>query len=144
MPLVVRHALISLLIMPLVLLPATAKADDGDDIRRLMMKTFDRQDAPLKIDPVTVRDDLAVAGWTQADAGGRALLRQSNGEWSLTFCGGDALKQAGFLRDQGMRAAAADQFAAEIAAAEARTDPSMVAQFSRFDGVIPMSGLSQR
>lgn len=73
----VRNGLAALL---LAAMPVAAMAeDDAGAIRHVMMATFDKPEAPLTVDPVTVRGDLTVAGWAQGDMGGRALLRREEG-----------------------------------------------------------------
>ena len=119
-----------------------AAADDGSDtasIRHLMMATFDKPEAPLTVEPVTIHGDVAVAGWSQGDMGGRALLRRKDGSWTLTLCSGDALKEAASLRTFGLSEADAEALATAVVAAEAGIDPALVAKFSAFDGVVMMS-----
>lgn len=45
-----------------------------------MMATFDRRESPLIVAPVTVREDIPVAGWAQGEMVGRALLRRHGKE----------------------------------------------------------------
>lgn len=112
--------------------------DDAGAIRHLMMATFDRPEAPLLVDPVTVQGDLAVAGWAQGDMGGRALLRREEGTWELALCAGEALRDPAALAQLGLSAAEADALAAAVVAAEAPLDPALVAKFSSFEGVVMM------
>ena len=61
-----------------------ADASDEPAIRHLMLAMFDKPDARLDVGPVVVVDDRAVAGWTQGEMGGRALLRRkptAAGRW---------------------------------------------------------------
>lgn len=117
---------------------AAVAEDDTGAIRHLMMATFDKPEAPLLVDPVTVQGDLAVAGWAQGDMGGRALLRREGGSWELSLCAGDALREPSGLVQFGLSEAEAEQMAAAIVAAEATLDPALVAKFSRFEGVVTM------
>ncbi len=107
-----------------MLLPAAARADDAGDIRHLMAATFDRPEAPLLVDPVTVHGDLAIAGWVQGDMGGRALLRKEEGTWELSLCAGDALREAAGLEQLGLPAGEAAALADAVVAAEAGVDPA--------------------
>ncbi len=128
------------------LLALPAAADDTADagaVRHLLMAAFDKPEAPLTVEPVIVYQDVAVAGWSQGDMGGRALLRKKDGAWVLTLCSGDALRQAAGLKTFGLSAETADAIAAEVVAAETKLDPAMVAKFSTFDGVVMMDGSSQ-
>ncbi|MFN3546912.1 MAG: copper uptake system-associated protein [Mesorhizobium sp.] len=119
--------------------PAAAHdSADGGAIRHLMMATFDKPEAPLTVEPIVVRGDLAVAGWAQGEMGGRALLRRQGDAWQLTLCSGDALKQAAALMHFGLNETEAADMAAAIAKAEADVDPALLAKFSSFDGVVMM------
>lgn len=117
--------------------PASAH-DDAGAIRHLMMATFDKPEAPLTVEPVTVFEDVAVAGWAQGDMGGRALLRKKDGEWVLTLCSGDALREAKSLQQFGLTPEEAEATARAVVDAEAKLDPALVAKFSTFDGVVMM------
>lgn len=121
-----------------VSVPAFAVDADAGAIRHLMMATFDRPDAPLTVEPVTVHEEIAIAGWAQGDMGGRALLRRHGEEWRLVLCSGDALKEATSLQHFGLSAKEADAMAKAVAGAEAKLDPVLVAKFSTFDGVMMM------
>lgn len=54
--------------------PAAAQADEKA-IAVQMHVTWDRPIAPLDVGPIVVQEDYAIAGWTQAKMGGRALLK---------------------------------------------------------------------
>ncbi|WP_187968087.1 copper uptake system-associated protein [Aquibium microcysteis] len=119
--------------------PASAHdTSDGGAIRHLMMATFDKPESPLTVEPVVVQGDIAVAGWSQGEMGGRALLRRKGDAWTLTLCSGDALKEAASLTHFGLSQTEASAMAAAIAEAEAKLDPALVAKFSTFDGVVMM------
>jgi hypothetical protein len=61
-------------------LPAhAAPADDLGAIRHVLMHTFDRPDAPLRVDPIVVHKDQAIADWQQGDA---AAMRKVAGRSS--------------------------------------------------------------
>lgn len=109
-------------------------------IRGLIDKTWSRPDAKVVIDPVVVDGDYAIAGWTQGERGGRALLKQHNGEWAVVLCSGDGLKLARLLIEAGVPEARATRLAADLATAEAATDAGRVELFSTFEGVMRMSG----
>ncbi|MBN9039495.1 MAG: copper uptake system-associated protein [Rhizobiales bacterium] len=119
--------------------PAMADNADAGAIRHLMMAQFDRPDARLTVEPVTVHGSIAVAGWAQGDMGGRALLRRHGDQWRLVLCSGDALKQAASLRQFGLTAEEADMMAKAVVEAEAGLDPALVTKFSAFDGVMMMN-----
>lgn len=99
---------------------ATAQTPAQDAVVHSMKAIWDRPDAPLRVAPVVIEGDFAVAGWIQGAKGGRALLRQAHGTWSVHLCGGDGLTRADALRGTGMAAPAADRLTKALAAAEAK------------------------
>lgn len=125
-------------------LPLSVQAADTTDqaaIRKVMMSTWDKPEAPLDAGPITVLADHAVAGWTQDGRGGRALLtRKADGRWQVAACAGDGLKEAKTLEMTGMPGAVARQMAQEVAKAEAAITPQRRALFSTFDGMVRMDG----
>lgn len=109
-------------------------------IRDLIDKTWSRPDANVVIDPVVVDGDYAIAGWTQGERGGRALLNKRDGVWTVVLCSGDGLKAAHLLVEAGVPEASAMRLAADLATAEAETDVRRVKLFSTFEGVMQMTG----
>jgi hypothetical protein len=108
---------------------ATAYADPAADkleIQKIMLSTWDKPESPLRVDPVVVVSDYAIAGWRQGDMGGRALLRRIAGEWTIVLCSGDALKSAETLTKAPAAVAAA--LAKDLVEAERRLDPALVAR----------------
>jgi len=118
--------------------PLAAYAAETDTVRHVLMQMFDKPEQRLAVDPVTVKGDIAVAGWAHGEMGGRALLRRKGADWQLILCSGDALKEARSLQQFGLTAEQAEAMAAAVVTAEARLDPSVVEKFSRFDGSMMM------
>ncbi len=127
------------LICLVLVMPAFAQ-DTGDqaEIRQTLKQIFAKADDPLSLDPIVVEADAAIVGWVQGSLAGRAFLRKRNGQWSIVACGGDALKNAEKLRALGLDRALAAALAGKLTAAEKVIDPSRVALFSSFDGVVVM------
>lgn len=121
----------------------TETASDEASIRHVLMATFDKPEARLVVDPVVVVGGHAVAGWSQGERGGRALLFRHGGSWQVTLCAGDGLKEASLLREAGIAQADADALAKGLAAAEARLPAAQRARFSTFDGVVRMDANGQ-
>lgn len=118
-------------------LPAVADQPPAvDDIRHLLHATFDRPDAELVIEPVVVEGDHAIAGWTQGDMGGRALLRRAHGRWRVVLCAGDALREMPTLSQAGVPQAPAASLVRALAAAESGLDPARLAQLASFEGIM--------
>lgn len=115
--------------------PAFAGPDE-DAVRHLLHSTFDKPDARLIVEPVVVDGDHAIAGWTQSDTGGRALLRRKGHHWQIVLCSGDQLKSVDTLAHVGLPLPAARALASQLAKTEANTDPKRLALFSRFDGIV--------
>lgn len=120
-----------------------AHGNDVTDITAVMKKQFDRPDAPLVVQPVTVLGDYAVAGWTQAGKGGRALLQKDKHHWVIAVCAGDGLSRADVLKTTGMPAAHADRMAIAVAAAESKLSQEQLKLFASFEGMVridPVAG----
>lgn len=133
---VLRFLLAALLIAPLL---ATATPADEAAIRKVMATTWDKPESRLEISPVVVSGAWAIAGWTQGERGGRALmLRSKHSDWSVLACGGDGLKDPKALALTGMPEATARTLAAALAKAEARLPASRLAKFSTFEGLVRM------
>lgn len=111
---------------------------DQQSIRDVLLRQFDKPEARLQVEPVIVAGDHAVAGWTQAQRGGRALLRKVGAEWRIVLCSGDALRDAAKLSEMGLSPQDAASIAERVVAAEREMDPDRVALFSKFDGVVEM------
>ncbi|MBU1304386.1 MAG: copper uptake system-associated protein [Alphaproteobacteria bacterium] len=111
-------------------------ADDTAAITGMLKGVFETPDAPLSVEPVVVSGEYAIAGWSQGEAGGRALLRKTASGWAVHLCAGDGLKDAGNLAAIGVPAADADALAAALASAEAHLDPALLAKFASFDGTV--------
>ena len=118
---------------------AQAGPDDVAQIRHVIATQFDKPDHPVVIDPVIVEGDHAIAGWTQGEGGGRALLRRSEGKWRVVLCGGDALKGADAIAQTGIAAVPAATLAGRLAAAEKQLPPERRPLFSTFEGLMPMT-----
>jgi hypothetical protein len=113
-------------------------ADDKIEIQKVMKGTWEKPDAPLRVDPIVIVLDHAIADWAQGDMGGRALLRRKSGAWTIVLCSGDALKSAETLTRAAVPANVAAMLARSLAEAERGLDPQVLAQFSRFEGLVMM------
>ncbi len=111
---------------------------DAHAITRVLKATWERPDAPLRVDPVVVQGGVAIAGWFQGERGGRALLRKRMpGEaWEVTFCAGDALKDPQGLVGTGLNATQAQALSTALIEAEARLSGADRAQLASFEGVV--------
>lgn len=119
--------------------PANAHESDAGQIEHAMKRQFDRPDAPLKVAPVTVVGEHAVAGWTQGQSGGRALLHKDKNSWSISLCAGDGLLQTRVLESAGIPASQAAQLAKAVAAAESGLQPATRKLFASFEGMVKVA-----
>lgn len=124
--------------------PAAADQSDADVIASTLHGMFDKLGLTLKIEPVAVSGNHAVADWAQAEMGGRALLRRKDGDWALVLCAGDQIKAASAMVQAGVPQADATRLSESLAAAEAKLDPKDVAMFSKFEGLVMMDARSQQ
>jgi hypothetical protein len=115
---------------------ASGQTPAQDAVVRSIKGIWDRPDAPLRVAPVVVEGDFAVAGWIQGAKGGRALLRQTHGTWSVHLCGGDGLTRADALQGAGMAAPAAERLTKALAAAESKLPASDRQKLSLFGATV--------
>lgn len=115
---------------------------DAASIGQLLHGMFDKPGEALSVGPVVVSGDHAIAGWTQGDMGGRALLRRKQGAWAVTLCAGDAIKSSEALRTAGVPQSDAVHLAQALTSAESSLAPERVAMFARFEGLVTMDGTS--
>ncbi|MBW9054806.1 copper uptake system-associated protein [Rhizobium mesosinicum] len=101
---------------------------------------FERPDKPLTILPVVVEKDWAIAGWQQDGRGGRALLKKGHHGWNVFLCSGDGIRQAAALEKAGLSIGDAKALAADLAEAESKLDPKVLALFASFEGTVMMAG----
>ncbi len=119
---------------------ASVAQDDVEIIRHSMMSMFDKPETRLMVAPIVADGDHAIASWAQAETGGRALLRRKGGNWVIWLCSGDSLKSADSLQQMGVPHESASRLAKALEAGEAKLAPTIVAQFSKFDGVVMIEG----
>jgi hypothetical protein len=111
---------------------------DEDAVRHLLHSTFDKPEAKLVVEPVVVAANYAIAGWTQSDMGGRALLQNKDGRWTLILCAGDGIKSADALRHAGIARDSATALAQALAKAEQAVPHDRLAMFAKFEGLVRM------
>jgi hypothetical protein len=132
------------LIVALLAPVAVHAADDTQAIRHVMMKTWDKPESRLQVEPIVLRGAHAVAGWTQGERGGRALMaRNGDGSWRVVLCAGDGIRNAPALQDAGLSAADAQALARDLAAAEAKLPAAHRSKFATFDGIVRMDAHGQ-
>lgn len=114
----------------------SAGLSDVEAIAAMQRQMFDKPDNPLTMGAIVVVGDYALSGWAQGDTGGRALLRKTAKGWGIHLCAGDGLKDAAELAKLGVPQDVSDQLASQLASTESALDPTLVAKFAKFDGVM--------
>ena len=115
---------------------SVAGGSDAEQIAALLMAQFDRPDAPLSVAPITIQGDVAVAGWSQDSAGGRAFLRRDDDGWFVEVCAGESLVQPASFVAMGLTPAEAERLAAAVNGAEASAGADLVARLNGFEGTV--------
>lgn len=111
-------------------------ADPMHAIPMVMKALFETHGNPLSVEPIVVEGDFAIASWSQAGKGGRALLKKGEKGWSIHLCSGASLKDANALHHMGMSKEAAKAAAAALAKAETSLGAEKIAQFDSFEGTM--------
>lgn len=113
---------------------------DANAIVTIMRGTWDRPDAQLSVWPVVARDGHALAGWTQGEMGGLALLKRGPKGWSVVLCANDHLAAEAALIGAEVPPVTAVRLAAGWVEATKAGGESTLAKFRRFEGVVRMDG----
>lgn len=114
----------------------TTHRTSAQAIEHVMKAQFDKPEAPLTVVPVTIEGDYAIAGWIQKDKGGRALLKNEGGKWTIRVCAGDGLLRVSTLEMAGVSGPIAKRLAEKVATAEKRLPVDQVKKFSLFEGML--------
>ena len=125
-----------IIFLHLILQTSAFAGEQEDKITKLMMGVFDQPNNRLKVNPVIVEGDYAIAGWSQGDKGGRALLVSTNGKWSIQLCAGDSLKDEKFLKESGVEVKIISSILKKLATAEAKLDAITLKRFSEFKEIV--------
>ena len=125
-----------IIFLHLIIQTSAFAGEQEDKITKLMMGVFDQPNNRLKVNPVIVEGDYAIAGWSQGDKGGRALLVSTNGKWSIQLCAGDSLKDEKFLKESGVDVKIISSILKKLATAEAKLDAITLKRFSEFKEIV--------
>jgi hypothetical protein len=115
--------------------PALAHGDNEHQITMVLKAQFEKPEAPLRVEPINVEGDFAVAGWSQGGRGGRAFLQKDRNQWFISICGGSGLTQADVLQSIGMGSAAATKLASAVVASEGKLGADKRKLFDGFEGM---------
>lgn len=112
--------------------PVLAAPNSEDEIKLVISKIYDKPDHKVETAPVAVVDKFAIADWTQGNRGGRALMKNINGQWAVAACGADGFKDVKNLEDAGIPTKTAQQLIKKLTQLEKSIDPARVHLFSLF------------
>jgi hypothetical protein len=116
--------------------PALAHGDNEHQITMVLKTQFEKPEAPLRVEPINIEGDYAVAGWSQGGRGGRAFLQKDKNQWFISICGGSGLTQADVLQGIGMSSAAAARLSRAVVASEGRLGADKRKLFDGFEGMM--------
>ena len=80
---------------------ATSVEEEKNAIAAVLHAQYDSAGLAT-VDPIVLRGDYAVAGWTRDESGGRALLHKEKGAWKVVVNAGGEVRDAQFLVQSGM------------------------------------------
>ncbi len=109
-----------------------ANASPEEDVAKAISKIYDKPDQKVVTNPVAVVDKFAIADWTQGSRGGRALMKNINGQWAITACGADGIKELKNLKDAGIPTKTAEALISKLTQLEKSEDPQRLKMFSLF------------
>lgn len=126
------------LLLAIMVGDAIAQASDEMAIESTIKQQWDKPDNPLQVYPIVIVDQHAIAGWTQGERGGRALLRRGHHGWEVYMCGGEDLTNKKVLEQAGINVDTAELLASKLKAAEQGMSLKARKQLSIFEGVVPV------
>ena len=109
-----------------------ANSSPEEDVAKAISKVYDKPDQKVVTNPVAVVDKFAIADWTQGNRGGRALMKNINGQWAISACGADGLKDLKNLKDAGIPPNVAESLLTRLTQLEKPLDPQRLKMFSLF------------
>jgi len=115
---------------------AQANPEDEIIITQVMLTEWDKPENPLHVAPIVVAADYAMAGWTQGEKGGRALLHKHHGNWQVLLCGGNALTKTEQLTQAGLETKTANDLIKGFKQQAQQLSSQDIEKMSLFEGVV--------
>ncbi len=116
-----------------------AQADaDQAQIRQLLNHTWHQVQKPLRIGPLVVQGNLAVADWWWQGKGGRAVLKKRANQWKIVFCGGAGVKQPALYAGLGLTEAATAALLNSLQQAESTLSAADVRLLDSFGATVTL------
>lgn len=116
----------------------SSSTDAEKAVASILHARFDQPGAELIVDPIAANGAFAVAGWTQGEKGGRALLQKGSKGWLLVLCGGESLRSMQGLTRLGVPQHQAMEITKELAREEKRVSAERLAKMASFTGEVRM------
>jgi hypothetical protein len=137
----IRRAFVALVVflgctMVLPAAAATGSKADQDAVVHVLKHAFEQPQSPLRVRPVVVSGDHAIASWIQDQRGGRALLQRKHGTWRVVLCSGEALRHPDILVQAGLTPADAKRLSDRLSQAEAGMPKATRRLFDSFEGTV--------
>jgi hypothetical protein len=111
---------------------------DQAQIRQLLNHTWHQVQKPLRIGPLVVHGDLAVADWWWQGKGGRAVLKKRENQWKIVFCGGVGVKQPALYAGLGLTEAAAAALLNSLQQAESTLSAADIQLLDSFGATVTL------
>lgn len=115
---------------------ASSKAEAA--ITDVLHARLEKPGAQLIVGPIAADGAFAVAGWTQGDEGGRALLQKGGKGWFPVLAGGESLRSVQGLIGHGVPQHQAVEITKELAREEKNVSAERLAKMARFAGEVRM------
>ena len=116
----------------LIITLGQAYASSEEDVAKVISRIYDKPNQKVLTSSVAVVDKFAIADWTQGNRGGRALMKNINGQWAITACGADGIKELKNLKDAGIPTKTAEALISKLTQLEKSEDPKRLKMFSLF------------
>lgn len=113
---------------------AETSAEDLAAIDAALRSALETDGAQMTVAPVSVADDVAIAGWTQGETSGRAFLRRDAAGWFVELFAGRSLMLPTTLQSLGVSKTVASDLLERTDAAEAALGADVRAKLDRFEG----------
>jgi hypothetical protein len=117
---------------------SSASSESEAAIAAVVKQRLEKSGAELTVAPIAADGAFAVAGWTQGEKGGRALLQKGSKGWLLVLCGGESLRSMQGLARLGVPQHQAMEITKELAREEKRVSAERLAKMASFTGEVRM------
>ena len=107
-------------------------ANDKEKIEQVVQGVLSNTGGATLVDPIIMRQEYAVADWTQGEQGGRTLLHREHGSWKVMATGGEEIRDADALARAGLGQKEAKALANTVIAKERQVPEDRLAKLDRY------------